>query len=73
MKRLLYLTMVASLLTFSCQKATLIEEDEDEFKGGRTSTEETVSDSTTVTPEFTGEGWDEPIDVNFGFGGDDND
>ena len=73
MKRVQYLTMVIGLVMASCQKATLIEDDEELFKGGRTPTEEAVSDSTTVTHEFTGEGWEEPIDVNFGFGGNDND
>ena len=53
----------------ACQKARLVEEWAE--PGGRNSTTE-QSDSTTVTPTFDAEDWEGVIDVNFGFGGENN-
>ena len=57
-------------LTGACQQATLIPDEETEdFENTRNTDEEAPKDSTTVTPEFDIDGWDEGIDAVFTFGG----
>ena len=54
----------------SCQQATLIPDEEVEVKENTRSEEgEAPADSTTVTPEFDVNGWDEAINADFTFGG----
>ena len=48
-----------------CQKTRLPEEQPESF-GARNDT--TSRDSTTVTPNFDTNDWEDSIDVNFGFG-----
>ena len=75
-RRIVYITFsVVCMMALSCQKATLVDEMPEESLdiNGRNSEEsETTSDSITITPDINTDGWDTPIDVNFGFGGNSN-
>ena len=69
----LHITLCILLSTafLGCQKATLVEKEQQESNISGRNTNEESYDSTTVTPIFTTNCWDDPIDVNFGFGIDD--
>lgn len=71
-KNWLHITLCILLSTafWGCQKTTLIKDENQESDISGRNTNEESSDSTTVTPNFTTNGWDDPINVNFGFGGD---
>ena len=57
-------------LTGACQQATLIPDEEAEkIENARNTDEEAPKDSTNVDVNVTGNGWDEPINVGFEFGG----
>ena len=55
----------------ACQQATLIPDEEAEkyTEDGRGENGEAPKDSTNVDVNVTGNGWDEPINVGFEFGG----
>lgn len=57
------------ILLGACQKAELIPDDEDKATRVVTDTTEVAKDSTNVDVNVTGNGWGEPINVGFGFGG----
>ena len=71
MKFIFYTTFVILLSTafWGCQKATLIEDENQESDISGRNTNEELSDSTTVTPEFDINGWEGAIDADFTFGG----
>ena len=56
-------------LSSSCHQAYLIPDDEDSSTRVETDTTEVAKDSTDVDVNVTGNGWGEPINVGFGFGG----
>ena len=67
----LHITLCILLSTafWGCQKATLIEVENQESDISGRNTNEELSDSTTVTPEFDINGWEGAIDTDFTFGG----
>ena len=56
-------------LSSSCHQAYLIPDDEDSSTRVETDTTEVAKDSTDVDVNVTGNGWGEPINVGFEFGG----
>lgn len=67
----LYITLCILLSTVSlgCQKATLIEDENQESDNSGRNTNEESSDIITVKPEFDINGWEGAIDADFTFGG----
>ena len=67
----LHITLCILLSTslWGCQKATLIEDENQESDISGRNTNEELSDSTTVMPEFDINGWEGAIDADFTFGG----
>ena len=64
-----FVVSIAFMLA-SCQQATLIPDEEVEVKENTRSEEgEAPADSTKVSPEFDVNGWDEAINADFTFGG----
>ena len=69
LQRVAFVVSIAFMLA-SCQQATLIPDEEVEVKENTRSEEgEAPADSTTVSPEFDVNGWDEAINADFTFGG----
>ena len=63
------LCILLSTVFLGCQKATLIEDENQESDISGRNTNDESSDSTTVTPEFDINGWEGTIDADFTFGG----
>ena len=68
MQRAAFIVSICFLLG-ACQQAYLIPDDEDSFTRVETDTTEVAKDSTDVDVNVTGNGWGEPINVGFEFGG----
>ena len=69
LQRVAFVVSIAFMLA-SCQQATLIPDEEVEVKENTRSEEgEAPADSTKVSPEFDVNGWDEAINADFTFGG----
>ena len=67
-QRAAFIVSICFLLS-ACQQAYLIPDDEDSSTRVETDTTEVAKDSTEVDIHVTGNGWGEPINVGFGFGG----
>ena len=67
-QRAAFIVSICFLLS-SCQQAYLIPDDEESSTRVETDTTEVAKDSTEVDIHVTGNGWGEPINVGFGFGG----
>ena len=63
------LCILLSTVFLGCQKAALIEDENQESDISGRNTNEESSDSTTVKPEFDINGWEGAIDADFTFGG----
>lgn len=70
-RAVLKVAFVVSILFLSvaCQKATLISGENEAEENTRGTDEEAPQDSTIVKPEFDIEGWEGTTDVDFSFGG----
>ena len=70
-RAVLKVAFVVSILFLSvaCQKATLISGENEAEENTRGTDEEAPQDSTIVKPEFDIEGWEGSTDVDFSFGG----
>ena len=69
LQRVAFVVSIAFMLA-SCQQAKLIPDEEVEVKENTRSEEgEAPADSTKVSPEFDVNGWDEAINADFTFGG----
>lgn len=61
--------MCLLLLSVACQQACLIPDDEaEENSRGKDELTEEPKDSTTITPDFSIDGWDDAINADFSFG-----
>lgn len=67
-QRAAFIVSICFLLS-ACQQAYLIPDDEDSSTRVETDTTEVAKDSTDVDVNVTGNGWGEPINVGFEFGG----
>ena len=66
------LCILLSTAFLGCQKASLVEKEQQESNISGRNTNEEASDSTIVTPRFDIIGWEGTIDADFTFGGNNN-